>query len=370
MRGVRHACPANWFLPIVWFIESSYSSTMQEWQRWYGQKQYPKQQREWQRPQRDMRSGAGGHHWSWASYVQVSADGLLSIRLAKMGLDERTIQSFCSWFPTELRRLKEAKVRKLYVSSDDIVLAHEVDISQNDLSDEALRILLLTLRQARVVIGAAKFYRNKFSCRSAQLLAQWIRSAPWAIFELHLSHNHIKTAGALELIKAVAENRSYPSARPGSKNWPLPLWLRLESNNITDVHGFEEQAEICLQTARPEARGKLICWWEHRNRCGCRSDSCAHSTANHCPVLHIPRLSQLETRKEEDSLHRSPQDGTANVSTNAESETDPTSHPHASCVGDFRMLPSEEWRKIHYFFLGSRTEQHDSIGPAGTPGQE
>ena len=305
------------------------SSTLQEWQQWYGQKQYPKQHKDWHRPQQDANR-------SWGNYVQVSADGLLSIRLAKMGLDERSMQSFCSWFPTELHRLKEAKVRKLYVSSDDIVLAHEVDISQNDLSDEAMRILLLTLRQARVVIGAAKFYRNKFSCRSAQLLAQWIRSAPWAIFELHLSHNQIKTAGALELIRAVAENRSYPSARPGSKNWPLPLWLRLEANNITEVDGFEQQAEICLQTARPEARGKLICWWEHRNRCGCRSDRCGYSTSHHCPVLHIPRLHQPETRKEDDSMHTRPQDGTTDR--------------HVSSAGDFRTLPSEEWCKIHSSF--------------------
>ena len=92
------------------------SSTLQEWQQWYGQKQYPKQHKDWHRPQQDANR-------SWGNYVQVSADGLLSIRLAKMGLDERSMQSFCSWFPTELHRLKEAKVRKLYVSSDDIVLA-------------------------------------------------------------------------------------------------------------------------------------------------------------------------------------------------------------------------------------------------------
>ncbi|CAE7272779.1 unnamed protein product [Symbiodinium sp. CCMP2456] len=231
----------------------------------------------------------------WGSYVQVSDDGLLSIRLARMGLDVRAIQKFCAWLPTELQRLKQAKVRTLYVSSEDIVLAYDVDLSQNDLDDEAMRILLLTLKQARVVIGVAKFYQNRLSCRSAILLSQWIRSAPGVLFELHLSHNQIKTAGALELIQAVAETKSYPSARPGSKNWPLPLWLRLEHNDIPEAANFERKAELCVQAARPDTKGKLICWFAPRNRYGCRSDNCGHSTANHCPVFHIPHL-RPETR--------------------------------------------------------------------------
>ena len=261
--------------------------TDQEWHSWQSQ---------WQTAQPNYELGRSENAQSgWGSYVQVSDDGLLSIRLARMGLDVRAIQKFCAWLPAELQRLKQAKVRKLYVSSDDIVLAHDVDVSQNDLDDEAMRILLLTLKQARVVIGVAKFYQNRLGCRSAILLSQWIRSAPWALFELHLSHNQIKTAGALELIKAVAETKTYPSARPGSKNWPLPLWLRLEHNDIPEADSFEQKAELCLQTARPDTRGKLICWFAPRNRYGCRSDNCGHSTPNHCPVIHIPHL-RPETR--------------------------------------------------------------------------
>jgi len=261
--------------------------TDQEWHYWQSQ---------WQTAQPNYELGRSESAQSgWGSYVQVSDDGLLSIRLARMGLDVRAVQKFCAWLPTELQRLKQAKVRRLYVSSDDIVLAHDVDLSQNDLDDEAMRILLLTLKQARVVIGVAKFYQNRLGCRSAILLSQWIRSAPWALFELHLSHNQIKTAGALELIKAVAETKSYPSARPGSKNWPLPLWLRLEHNDIPEADSFEQKAELCLQTARPDTKGKLICWFAPRNRYGCRSDNCGHSTYNHCPVIHIPHL-RPETR--------------------------------------------------------------------------
>ena len=266
--------------------------TDQEGQQW---RRVQDQKKEWQRPQPKYESvkktdNGDSQAWGWGNYVQVSDDGLLSIRLARMGLDYHALKSFCSWFPTELQRLKNAKARRLYVSNGNIVLAHDVDLSQNELDDEAIRILLLTLKQARVVVGVAKFYQNKLGCRSAILLSQWIRSAPWALFELHLSHNHIKTAGALELIKAIAETNSYPSARPGSKNWPLPLWLRLEHNDIPEADGFEQKAEHCLQAARPEAKGKLICWFTPRSEVGCRSDNCGHSTADHCPVIHIPHL--------------------------------------------------------------------------------
>ena len=267
----------------------------QEWQHWQSQSQH----KEWQRPRpsyEPKRSETSSPHSDWSGYVQVSSDGLLNIRLARLGLNVQSLKSFCAWLPTELHRLKQAKARRLYVSTDDIVLAHDVDLSQNDLDDEAMRILLLTLKQARVVIGVAKFYQNRFGCRSAILLSQWIRSAPWALFELHLSHNNIKTAGALELIKAIAETKSYPSARPGSKNWPLPLWLRLEHNDIPEADCFERKAELCLQAARPEAKGKLICWFVPKNLVGCRSDNCGHSTADHCPVIHIPHL-RPETRK-------------------------------------------------------------------------
>ncbi|CAE7208371.1 unnamed protein product [Symbiodinium sp. CCMP2456] len=244
------------------------------------------------KPQASSTSCADWDCWSregCSTGVQVSCEGLLSIRLTRRRLDVLAIQKFCAWFPTELHRLKQVKFPKLYVSSDDIVLAHDVDLSQNDLDDEAMRILLLTLKQARVVIGVAKFYQNRLGCSSARLLSQWIRSAPGVLFELHLSHNQIKTAGALELIKAVADTKSYPSARPGSNNWPVPLWLRLEHNDIREAC-FHKEAEHCLQTARPDTKGKLICWFAPRNRYGCRSDNCGHCTPNHCPVIHIPHL--------------------------------------------------------------------------------
>ena len=286
----------EWKVREVRDIEDRWMDTNRH--RWQSQDQYD-QYKVWQKPQSIelvKRSENAYRSWGWGNHVQVSDDGLLSIRLSRMGLDFHALKSFCTWLPTELRRLKQAKTRRLYVSSDNIVLAHDVDLSQNDLDDEAMRILLQTFKQARVVIGVAKFYQNNLGCRSAILLSQWIRSAPWALFELHLSHNHIKTAGALELIKAIGETKSYPSARPGSKNWPLPLWLRLEHNDIPEADGFEQKAELCLQTARPEKKGKLICWFTPRSEVGCRSDNCGHSTADHCPVIHIPHL-RPETRK-------------------------------------------------------------------------
>lgn len=280
-----------------------------------------------------------------------------------------------------------------------------------------MRILLLTLKQARVVIGVAKFYQNRLGCRSAILLSQWIRSAPWALFELHLSHNQIKTAGALELIKAVAETKTYPSARPGSKNWPLPLWLRLEHNDIPEADSFEQKAELCLQTARPDTRGKLICWFAPRNRYGCRSDNCGHSTPNHCPVIHIPHL-RPETRNAKvsapttsdndkvqkapathdsdpsvgmsgmqliaqaavacaklpqsglhtsdikesdivmeissDSLRRSGQEPMTNLCNDTEPGDCPVAPQRALCEGDLRSLPSEAWSKIHSSFLHNK----------------
>ena len=222
----------------------------------------------------------------------------------------------------------------------------------NRLDDEAMRTLLLTLKQARVVIGISKFYQNRLGCQSAKLLSQWIRSAPFPFFELHLSNNRIRTAGALELIKAVAETNRYPSARPGSK-WPLPLWLRLEHNDIPEADSFEQKAELCLQAARPHTKGKLICWFTPRNGYGpyvCKSDNCRHSTLSHCPVIHMPHL-RLNRRK---GTFNSSGSVAASASSGAkllELQNHLAVSATPEFTGDFRTMPRSAWTRIYARFL-------------------
>ena len=55
----------------------------------------------------------------------------------------------------------------------------------------------------------------------------------------------------------------YPSPRPGSEGRPLPLWRRLERNDIIQAEGFREKGRY-LQVVRKDAAGPRIRWFTPR----------------------------------------------------------------------------------------------------------
>ena len=111
------------------------------------------------------------------------------------------------------------------------ILAREVDVSKNQINCAALRLLLCCFKDQRIVIGSLKLYHNRLARAGAEMLAIWIRTAPWALYELHLSHNRIDNQGALAILEAIAKTARYPTDRPRGEVL-VPLWLRMEHNDI------------------------------------------------------------------------------------------------------------------------------------------
>ncbi|CAE7253163.1 unnamed protein product [Symbiodinium sp. CCMP2592] len=218
---------------------------------------------------------------NWHVCFKLLDGGLFDIDLSGRPVSQATLRDFATWLESELQRRRLTRDGGLW-QHEGHVIAREVDVSRADLDDGSLEILLKTLARARVVVGILKLFRNELTCVGAGLLATWIQSAAIPLFELHLTHNRIEAAGALEIIQAVAENRYYPSCRPFSQG-PVPLWLRLHDNDIADEESFTLRAEALIQAARP-GLDRPVCY---KTADYCRSHRCIMT---HCPLLHLPHL--------------------------------------------------------------------------------
>ncbi|CAJ1417166.1 unnamed protein product [Effrenium voratum] len=269
-------------------------------EKWREQEKWKDQK--WTTRDRD-RDDRGAGDWrndwsSWSKTVRVGEDGLLVIILREMGIEDDELQSFCAWLPQGLEHIRRSH-SNLFVTRGNIILAKELDLSKNRITDQGLKVLLTTLKENRVVLGVCRLYHNRLGKHSASMLAMWIRTAPWALFELHLSHNRIPTEGAIEIVQAVANTDKYPPDRPNSKGMHIPLWLRMEHNEIEE--SFAIEAERIMRQARPHVRGALICWLTPKqSERSCRSDFCGLSNKYHCPVIHMPYLPR---QKAWDAMH-------------------------------------------------------------------
>lgn len=128
----------------------------------------------------------------------------------------------------------------------------------------------------RIRLRVLKVYKNFISDNGALALADLIAKQPSALEELHLSHNRIKTAGADALFKSIGQaklsssfaqvtgkgSREFIYPRPDPKRQEfLPVWIRLEYNNIVDAHSLLQKWEQETRAARSfDPSWKLICF--------------------------------------------------------------------------------------------------------------
>ncbi|CAK9033292.1 Uncharacterized protein SCF082_LOCUS20436 [Durusdinium trenchii] len=222
-------------------------------------------------------------------------DGAISVKKAgwisfcNRSLDQEGVRRFCDWLPSYMRKLQQSGQPLQF--RQNCILARVVDVSCNNLDCSALRMLLCSLKDQRIVMGSLKLHGNRIRKAGAEMLGMWIRTAPMALYELHLSHNRICTEGALSIVESIAKTARYPSDRPNNGDACVPLWLRMEHNDIEA--SFVQNAEWIFKKHRPNFTGPYICWLSpttNYSSMQCRSDCCALANSYQCPVVHMPYL--------------------------------------------------------------------------------
>lgn len=146
--------------------------------------------------------------------------------------------------------IKDDDIRSLSLALDGFLartlnpgqaLALEFDASSNELTDLAGDRLVVALQELSVLhkglwLRVLKLHKNQVGDRTCEQLARLIATQEEAVEEIHLSHNTICQRGMASLLVAIAmhPNQAYP------KLWPeaLPVWMRLEHNQIANVEAL------------------------------------------------------------------------------------------------------------------------------------
>lgn len=121
----------------------------------------------------------------------------------------------------------------------------EVDFSQNEITSHGLkRVVDICKRCSGLQI--LKLYKNNIDDDGAHYLADLCRQCPW-IAEMHLSHNRLTGQGVRVLVEAATQSRASGS---------VPLWLRLERNNVQDPDKvlYDLQSTLSVCPRRDEVR--------------------------------------------------------------------------------------------------------------------
>jgi hypothetical protein len=141
-------------------------------------------------------------------------------------MSDEDLEQWCDWFCDHLN----------WIAADaGLVVASEVNFSENWLTNVGVAKLLQTLTDLKVNVVVLKLYKNQLA--SGEELAAYLHKSKGSLHELHLSHNELDAASAAELVLAAASGQSskgkpmYPW-RSIEKGVVCPLWLRLEHNYV------------------------------------------------------------------------------------------------------------------------------------------
>eukprot|EP00747_Dinoflagellata_sp_TGD_P007779 gnl/TRDRNA2_/TRDRNA2_117413_c0_seq2.p1 gnl/TRDRNA2_/TRDRNA2_117413_c0~~gnl/TRDRNA2_/TRDRNA2_117413_c0_seq2.p1 ORF type:complete len:826 (+),score=186.34 gnl/TRDRNA2_/TRDRNA2_117413_c0_seq2:100-2577(+) len=179
----------------------------------------------------------------WDHTVVVVRGGQVHIELQHRNppmLDEVLLR-FCDWLDQQLPLVV---ANFPYVKKSGAY----VDVSDNVIGPEGLDKLFRVLRDHRVPCLVLKAYRNTLDDSIVDTLIEYLYTQPesFPMHGIHISHNTITDKGAFRLIRAAAQCGHYPRERTR-----LPLWLRLESNEIKNAQKvvadcLEENFNVCL----------------------------------------------------------------------------------------------------------------------------
>lgn len=193
--------------------------------------------------------------WSTARFERLSRQGAFDLRKAEDGLwdlriwmseldpplNDEGMQVYCRWLHKGLASLREEC--KLWSLRQ---IRAEVNFSKNGLSDDAVGRLLQALQRSELHVTSLNLFANNLGPAGTYHICDFLRSASFPVNEVHLSHNQIDDASALELLRVFAEHPRYPLRRAvqrgGAETW-VPVWLRLNNNLIVDPVRVLRQAE-------------------------------------------------------------------------------------------------------------------------------
>lgn len=198
----------------------------------------------------------------WDEKVIVVRQGQVHIELQRRSppMHDATLLQFCDWLNEQL---------PLVVANFPYVRTSGayVDLSDNVIGPEGLEQLFKVLRDHRVPCVVMKAYRNVLDDSIVDTIIEYLYTQPesFPMHGIHISHNSITEKGAFRLIRAAALCGHYP--RYTSR---LPLWLRLECNNITNP---QKVVADCLQ--------------EEFNVCLMKDGLCSRVDCNHYSGVHV-----------------------------------------------------------------------------------
>lgn len=154
----------------------------------------------------------------------------------------------------------------------------EVDFSQNELSSGGLKAVLDICKRCPK-LRVLKLFKNRIDDSGAEGLADLCRVV-LGIEEIHLSHNHF-TAVGVEILVTAAEQARKPNA--------LPLWLRLEQNDVAEPEATFDN----LQNVKHLSVCKRV------DEVSCTVRICCRKHKVHLPFFHLQRQPRYGFRREE-----------------------------------------------------------------------
>lgn len=173
------------------------------------------------------------------------------------------------------------------------IRASLVDFAENQLTSKGAGSLLQTFAACGIPVHVLKLHHNII--KDAGGFAEYLRTCEGCLQELHLSHNSLDAKASAAIVAAAASAKGedgvpcYPR-RSGARGF-VPLWLRLEKNNIDDGE-FSAIMDVTMPDKLCSARSK----W-------CTPHCCAAKVppAVHAKNLGNQRGSQTDLPHQEDS---------------------------------------------------------------------
>lgn len=190
----------------------------------------------------------------------------------------------------------------------------EVDLSQNSLTSNGMQTVLDVCRRCPN-LKVLKLYRNQIGDQGAQKLAELCgvfahgdaQRKPQVLQELHLSHNHFTVVGVETLV----------SAAHGRPDDVIPLWLRLEQNEVSDVgvvyRSLERRFNVCDRQEANHCTVRVCCKRAkvHLPHFGLQKEIRQHRPAAKCGVAATASSDRSSARSCENQV-----EGVANINAN------------------------------------------------------
>jgi len=215
---------------------------------------------------------------SWAYFDQGRRQ--FDIAMAGWGMEDQDIKQWCDWFRAHVESIGAR------FACEQRLTAREVNFSDNHLTGIGVQTLLTTLLDTKVVVRVLKLHHNRLDEGGG--VADYLCKCNGMLWEVHLSHNRLGTAAALEILVGAASATdetgalSYPY-RAGCRG-ATPLWLRIERNFI-HCDSLLERAEMAARRlGRPN---QVVCLG---NLKGCGPHTCGKHRERP-PATHAKNLS-------------------------------------------------------------------------------